>query len=193
MENNDDNLIRKLRNSVLNIEDFSPEMKKLAKKFFYGDQSVLQAYELMCFVYDESQRDESEEDLVWIYQKEWSFDRPGVHYGMIDAYSSYNKNGEEFILFELIYSPGVVKLIRFKLDSNDVVSKGIILSFGNRFNLKELIGQYVKFYVRNTIDNKGNVFSTITEFYFVPDEELDFVREAEILINNKICDPQNDF
>ena len=175
-----------LERSVLDIDDFSDDMKDLGIKYFYGDNPIKQAVALFDFYDEESQRDESENrNIVWINKKEWFFDRAGVHYGIILNYSFYNKNGEEFVLFEILYSPGIIKLIRFKLDCNDTISRGIIRSFGYRFDLDDLLFRTVKFSVRNQRDDNDNIFSTIIEFYFVSDEEIDFIDKVHAMIQSK--------
>jgi len=183
-----------LKNSVLNIEDFSPELKELGVKYFYGDASIIQAYKLFEFVDEENERDEADDkNLIWIRKEEWSFERAGVHYGMITNYSRFNKSGEEYMVLKVLYSPDKIKLIRVHLVENDPVVQGIIYSFGNRFNPEDLLGQYVKFYVRNKRDDNDKIYSTVHEFFFLnEEEEVPFIENVYFMIQNKVCNTEDD-
>lgn len=164
--------------SDLTVENFTSKELALAEKYFYSDEAIYQGKELFSFYDSELEREESDNgDVVWIHREEWNFVRGGLHYGIIYSYSLYSKNGEDYVLFRILYSPGIIKLIRFQLTDNNPIACAIIDYFGNVVNLKELPGNYVNFYVSNKCDNKGDIYSTIVSFDFISDEEYDFIEK----------------
>lgn len=175
--------------SALTVENFTSKELALAEKYFYSDEAIYQGKELFSFYDSELEREESDNsDVVWIHREEWNFARGGLHYGIIDSYSLYSKNGEDYVLFRILYSPGIIKLIRFQLTDNNPIACAIIDYFGHVVNLKELPGNYINFYVSNKYDNKGDIYSTIVSFDFISDEEYDFVEQMYKKISKIICD-----
>ncbi len=179
--------------SALTTADFTSKELQLAEKYFYSDDAIYQGKELFSFYDSELEREESgNSDVVWIHREEWNYTRGGLHYGIIDSYSSYSKNGEDYVLLRVIYSPGIIKLIRFQLAANNPVACAVINYFGNVVNLKELLGNYVSFWVNNKYDEKGNAYSTIVSFDFISDEEYEFVEKTYKKITKIACDPADE-
>lgn len=184
-------LVRRMKNSVLKIDDFDEELIKNAIRFYRNDASVIQGGKLFEFVDEETEREkEYGDNIVWIREEEWTFEYEGYHYGLIHDYNRYQKNGEDCLLLKVLYSPDKIKLIKATLELNDVVTHGIIRAYGNRFDLDDIFDQYVLFRVKNRVDDNGKVFSQIVSFGFLLDEEFDFVNETYSLIQNELCDVQ---
>ncbi len=184
-------LERRMKNSVLNIEDLDEDLIKNAIRFYRNDDTIIQGGKLFEFVDEETEREkEYGDNIVWIREEEWTFESEGYHYGLIYDYNRYPKNGEDCLLLKVLYSPDKIKLIKATLELNDVVTHGIIRAYGNRFDLDDILDQYVLFRVKNRVDDNGKVFSKIVSFGFLLDEEFDFVNETYSLIQNELCDVQ---
>ncbi len=184
-------LVRRMRNSLLNIEDLDENLIKNAIRFYRNDATTIQGGKLFEFVDEEVEREkEYGNNIVWIREEEWAFEYEGYHYGLIHDYNRYQKNGEDCLLLKVLYSSDKIKLIKATLELNDVVTHGIIRAYGNRFDLDSILDQYVLFRVKNTVDDNGKIFSKIVSFGFLLDEEFDFVNETYSLIQNELCDVQ---
>ena len=184
-------LVRRIKNSVLNIEDLDEDLIKNAIRFYRNDDTIIQGGKLFEFVDEETEREkEYGDNIVWIREEEWTFESEGYHYGLIHDYNRYPKNGEDCLLLKVLYSPDKIKLIKATLELNDVVTHGIIRAYGNRFDLDDILDQYVLFRVKNTVDENGKIFSRIVSFGFLLDEEFDFVNEMYTKIQNELCDVQ---
>lgn len=184
-------LVRRMKNSVLNIEDLDEDLIKDAIRFYRNDSTIIQGGKLFEFIEEETDREkEYGDNIVWIREEEWNFESEGYHYGMIHDYNRYQKNGEDCLLIKVLYSPDKIKLIKATLELNDVVTHGIIRAYGNRFDLDDILDQYVLFRVKNTVDENGKIFSRIVSFGFMLDEEFDFVIEMYTKIQNELCDVQ---
>lgn len=184
-------LVRRMKNSVLNIDDLDEDLIKDAIRFYRNDSTIIQGGKLFEFIEEETEREkEYGDNIVWIREEEWNFESGGYHYGMIHDYNRYQKNGEDCLLIKVLYSPDKIKLIKATLELNDVVTHGIIRAYGNRFDLDDILDQYVLFRVKNTVDDKGKIFSQIVSFGFLLDEEFDFVNEMYTKIQNKLFDVQ---
>ena len=183
-----------LNRSALSVEDFTAEELPFAERFFWGDDSIYQAEEVFRFYEEQAERtDNEDEDVVWIVKEEWSFDKAGLHHGVILSYSLYTKNDTDFVLLRILYSPGIIKLVRFSLSGNDAVAMGIIDEYGNRLNLKSLVGRYVGIHIGNINRNdKGEIFSNITNFHFVSDEEYNFIMETYDKLCEATCDEEDE-
>lgn len=195
--NNDDNynrFLRKLEKSVLDIEDLNEVLIEEGIKYYYKDEPIIQAYKLFDFVEEESEKDKenNEKNIVWIRDEEWTFENEGVNYGMIFEYNRYSKNGEDYLLLKILYSSNKIKLIRARLEANDPVTRGIIRAFGNRFDLDEILDLYVRINIKNQVDENCRLFSKVTGFSFVPEDELAFIDDMYHLIQNKTIDPDED-
>lgn len=192
--NNDDNynrFLRKLEKSVLEIEDLNEVLIEEGIKYYYKDAPIIQAYKLFDFIEEESEKDKenNEKNIVWIRDEEWTFENEGVNYGMIFEYNRYSKNGEDYLLLKILYSSNKIKLIRARLDANDPVTRGIIRAFGNRFDLDNILDLYVRIHIKNQVDENCRLFSKVTGFSFVPEDELAFIDDMYHLIQNKSIDP----
>lgn len=184
-------LVRRMKNSVLNIEDLDEDLIKNAIRFYRNDDTIIQGGKLFEFVDEETEREkEYGDNIVWIREEEWTFESEGYHYGLILDYNRYPKNGEDCLLLKVLYSPDKIKLIKATLELNDVVTHGIIRAYGNRFDLDDILDQYVLFRVKNTVDENGKIFSQIVSFGFMLDEEFDFINEMYTKIQNELCDVQ---
>lgn len=195
--NNDDNynrFLKKLEKSVLDIEDLNEVLIEEGIKYYYKDAPIIQAYKLFDFIEEESEKDKenNEKNIVWIRDEEWTFENEGVNYGMIFEYNRYSKNGEDYLLLKILYSSNKIKLIRARLDANDPVTRGIIRTFGNRFDLDEILDLYVRIHIKNQVDENCRLFSKVTGFSFVPEDELAFIDDMYHLIQNKTIDPDEE-
>lgn len=195
--NNDDNynrFLKKLEKSVLDIEDLNEVLIEEGIKYYYKDAPIIQAYKLFDFIEEESEKDKenNEKNIVWIRDEEWTFENEGVNYGMIFEYNRYSKNGEDYLLLKILYSSNKIKLIRARLDANDPVTRGIIRTFGNRFDLDEILDLYVRIHIKNQVDENCKLFSKVTGFSFVPEDELAFIDDMYHLIQNKTIDPDEE-
>ena len=187
-------LVRRMKNSVLNIEDLDENLIKNAIRFYRNDATIIQGGKLFEFVDEEVEREkEYGDNIVWIREEEWTFESEGYHYGLIHDYSRYQKNGEDCLLLKVLYSEDKIKLIKATLDRNDPVTHGIIRAYGNRFDLDSILDQFVLFKVKNTVDENGKIFSKIVSFGFLLDEEFFFVNEMYSLISQELCDVQRVF
>lgn len=108
---------------------------------------------------------------------------------MIFEYNRYSKNGEDYLLLKILYSSNKIKLIRARLDANDPVTRGIIRAFSNRFDLDNILDLYVRIHIKNQVDENCRLFSKVTGFSFVPEDELAFIDDMYHLIQNKSIDP----
>ena len=192
-KNNDDNynrFLKKLEKSVLEIEDLNEVLIEEGIKYYYKDAPIIQAYKLFDFIEEESEKDKenNEKNIVWIRDEEWTFENEGVNYGMIFEYNRYSKNGEDYLLLKILYSSNKIKLIRARLDANDPVTRGIIRAFGNRFDLDNILDLYVRIHIKNQVDENCRLFSKVTGFSFVPEDELAFIDDMYHLIQNKSID-----
>lgn len=184
-------LVRRFKDSILKIEELDQDLIKDAIRFYRNDSTIIQGGKLFEFIEEETEREkEYGDNIVWIREEEWNFESEGYHYGMIHDYNRYQKNGEDCLLIKVLYSPDKIKLIKATLELNDVVTHGIIRAYGNRFDLDDILDQYVLFRVKNTVDDKGKIFSQIVSFGFLLDEEFDFVNEMYTKIQNELCDVQ---
>ena len=184
-------LVRRFKDSILKIEELDQDLIKDAIRFYRNDSTIIQGGKLFEFIEEETEREkEYGDNIVWIREEEWNFESEGYHYGMIHDYNRYQKNGEDCLLIKVLYSPDKIKLIKATLELNDVVTHGIIRAYGNRFDLDDILDQYVLFRVKNTVDDKGKIFSQIVSFGFLLDEEFDFVNEMYKKIQNELCDVQ---
>ena len=184
-------LVRRFKDSILKIEELDQDLIKDAIRFYRNDSTIIQGGKLFEFIEEETEREkEYGDNIVWIREEEWNFESEGYHYGMIHDYNRYQKNGEDCLLIKVLYSPDKIKLIKATLELNDVVTHGIIRAYGNRFDLDDILDQYVLFRVKNTVDENGKIFSRIVSFGFMLDEEFDFVNETYSLIQNELCDVQ---
>ena len=195
--NNDDNynrFLKKLEKSVLDIEDLNEVLIEEGIKYYYKDAPIIQAYKLFDFIEEESEKDKenNEKNIVWIRDEEWTFENEGVNYGMIFEYNRYSKNGEDYLLLKILYSSNKIKLIRARLDANDPVTRGIIRTFGNKFDLDEILDLYVRIHIKNQVDENCRLFSKVTGFSFVPEDELAFIDDMYHLIQNKTIDPDEE-
>lgn len=195
--NNDDNynrFLKKLEKSVLDIEDLNEVLIEEGIKYYYKDAPIIQAYKLFDFIEEESEKDKenNEKNIVWIRDEEWTFENEGVNYGMIFEYNRYSKNGEDYLLLKILYSSNKIKLIRARLDANDPVTRGIIRTLGNRFDLDEILDLYVRIHIKNQVDENCRLFSKVTGFSFVPEDELAFIDDMYHLIQNKTIDPDEE-
>lgn len=186
-------LVRRFKDSILKIEELDQDLINEAIKFYHNDATVIQGGKLFEFIEEESDREkEYGDNIVWIKEEEWNFESEGYHYGLIHEYNRYQKNGEDCLLLKVLYSPDKIKLIKATLKLNDVVTRGIIRAYGNRFDLDDILDQYVLFKVKNTVDDNGKIFSQIVSFGFMIDEEFDFVNEMYSLICQELCNVQRD-
>lgn len=184
-------LVRRFKDSILKIEELDQDLIKDAIRFYRNDSTIIQGGKLFEFIEEETEREkEYGDNIVWIREEEWNFESEGYRYGMIHDYNRYQKNGEDCLLIKVLYSPDKIKLIKATLELNDVVTHGIIRAYGNRFDLDDILDQYVLFRVKNTVDDKGKIFSQIVSFGFLLDEEFDFVNEMYTKIQNELCDVQ---
>ena len=176
-------LVRRFKDSILKIEELDQHLIKEAIKFYRNDATIIQGGKLFEFIEEETEREkEYGNNIVWIREEEWNFESEGYHYGIIYDYNRYQKNGEDCLLLKVLYSSNKIKLIKATLELNDVVTHGIIRAYGNRFALDDILDQYILFRVKNTVDDKGKIFSKIISFGFLLDEEFDFVNEMYSLI-----------